>query len=50
MGFLTSDNLRRSLDLLCRYYRIIVTVPLRLTLIDKRDTVELEIEYTDPNF
>src|SRR5210317_1561841 len=35
MGFMTCETLRDSLELLCRYYKVIATVPMDLELKDK---------------
>lgn len=50
VAFLTCENLAASLELLCRYYRVIATVPMSLELVEAGDRVALEIEYLDPNF
>ena len=50
MAFLTCETLRDSLELICRYYRVIVTVPLQLDLEEHSDTVTLRIRYTDPEY
>jgi hypothetical protein len=50
MAFMTCENLRDSLELLCRYYKVIVTVPMELELKDKGKQTVLEITYTDPDF
>jgi len=50
VAFLTSETLSDSLQLLCRYYRVIVTVPLELDLRCDANTCHLDIEYTDPHY
>jgi len=50
LAFMTCDNLEASLGLLCRYFRVIVTVPLRLDLKQQGDEIALEIEYIDPRY
>lgn len=50
VAFMTSETLAKSLELLCRYYRVIVTVPLQLELVHGESTTELRITYTDPRF
>ena len=50
VAFMTSETLAKSLELLCRYYRVIVTVPLQLELVHIESRSELRITYTDPRF
>jgi len=52
LGFswLVSRTLYESLERLCRYYKVIATVPLELKLRKKRATCELEIAYTDARY
>jgi AraC-like DNA-binding protein len=50
MAFLTCETLRDSLELICRYYRVIVTVPLQLDLEVNTDTVVLRTRYKDPDY
>ena len=50
MAFMTCETLRDSLELLCRYYKVIVTVPMELDLYDKGGQTILEITYTDPEY
>jgi AraC-like DNA-binding protein len=52
LGFswLVSRNLLESLERLCRYYKVIATVPLEMTLRTKAKRCELEISYSDPHF
>ena len=50
VAFLTCDTLAESLEQLCRYYRVIVTVPLQLSLVESGNTVALTIKYSDPDY
>jgi AraC-like DNA-binding protein len=50
VAFMTGETLSKSLELLCRYYRVIVTVPLQLELLHSESSSELRITYTDPRF
>ncbi|MGI9308196.1 MAG: AraC family transcriptional regulator [Gammaproteobacteria bacterium] len=52
LGFswLVSRSLHDSLQRLCRYYKVIATVPLDLQLRARRNTYELEISYSDPHY
>ena len=50
MAFLTCETLRDSLELLCRYYPVIATVPMELELTDDGSQTVLEITYTDPEY
>jgi AraC-like DNA-binding protein len=50
MAFVTCETLRHSLELLCRYYQVIATVPMHLELIDRGKTTALEITYTDRQY
>ena len=50
VAFLTCETLAESLELLCRYYRVIATVPLQLSLVADAEISTLEIEYTDPAY
>jgi AraC-like DNA-binding protein len=50
VAFLTSETLADALEVLVRYYRVIVTVPLELTLKNTKQTTVLEVTYTDPEY
>jgi AraC-like DNA-binding protein len=50
VAFMTCDTLADSLEVLCRYYRVIATVPMELNLVNSKKTTALEIIYTDPDF
>ena len=50
LGFMTCDNLRASLELLCRYFKVIATVPVELHMSDEADSVRLSIRYTNPAY
>lgn len=50
VAFLTCDTLAESLEQLCRYYRVIVTVPLHLELVASGSRVALTITYSDPDY
>ena len=50
VAFLTCETLAESLELLCRYYRVIATVPLDLSLVSGEKVTRLEIEYSDPAY
>jgi len=50
VAFLTCETLAESLELLCRYYRVIATVPLDLNMVTGEKVTRLEIEYSDPAY
>jgi AraC-like DNA-binding protein len=50
MAFLTCETLTESLEILCRYYRVIATVPLELKLQAGAKVSRLEIAYIDPAY
>jgi AraC-like DNA-binding protein len=50
VAFMTSENLSDSLELLCRYYKIIATVPMDLRVVSNSKTSSLQIEYTNPDY
>jgi AraC-like DNA-binding protein len=47
VAFITSEKLADALELLCRYYRVIATVPLELNIKAGAKQSSLEITYTD---
>jgi AraC-like DNA-binding protein len=50
VAFLTCDTLQDSVDLICRYYRVITNVPLKLDVVAEGDAVILRIKYSDPKY
>jgi AraC-like DNA-binding protein len=50
VAFLTCETLAESLETLCRYYRVIATVPLELNLKIGAKVSHLEIAYIDPAY
>ena len=50
LAFMTCETLKDSLELLARYIRVIATVPLELTLVEKSRTIELQMEYVDSDY
>jgi len=49
-AFMTCETLADSLEVLCRYYRVIATVPMELNLVNRKNATALEITYTNPDF
>jgi len=50
VAFITSETLADALELLCRYYRVIATVPLELNIKAGVKQSSLEITYTDSTY
>jgi len=49
-SWMASQTLREALERLSRYYRVIVTVPLKVELTESADHFELEVIYPDPRY
>jgi len=47
-SWIASHSLHEAMERLCRYYRVIATVPLQVELIEARAAYELEVIYPDP--
>ena len=48
VAFISADTLLEGLDLMCQYYRIVVTIPLELKLVDEGDDlVAFTVRYSD---
>lgn len=49
-SWIASRSLRGAMERLCRYYRVIATVPLRVELQESGDRYALEVTYPDPRY